>query len=769
MKATATSQGGLWVAVLLAASLSGAWAQSSGPHIGYVYPAGSRQGTTCRVVVGGQLLAGADEAYVSGTGVRAAVLEYVRPLGNNELRDADWFLRELVRRRWSLATMRTAAQSDDPPELPDHPWLRDLDHKSRGELARLRQRLFDPRQQPNTQIADQVQLEISIAPDAPPGDRELRLATPRGLTNPMLFQVGTLPEVREEDAAEPIATTVELPAVLNGQIMPGEEDRFHVRLRQGRQTVIRVQARRLVPYLADAVPGWFQPVVALLDPQRRAVAYADDNGSDPDPVLMYKAPAEGVYALEVRDAIYRGRDDFVYRVAVGELPFVTRMFPLGAREGTAATVAVAGWNLPTARLSLDTAPGGGAVRQTRLPQARGLGNELPYAVDTLPETLEAEPNDSAAAPQLVSPPVVLNGRIGQPGDVDCFRFAGRAGEEVVAEVLARRLGSPVDSLLQLTGPDGALVVANDDTDDPAAGLVAHQADSVVRVKLPVDGDYVLALSDVQGQGGDECAYRLRLGPPRPDFVLRVTPAGLALGPGRSGTVTVQAIRRDGLAGDIDVVLKDAPAGFTARPVRIAGDKDTADMTVAAPRDVPRQAFVLQFEGSAQSGGTTLTRPAVPAEKMMQAFAYWHLVPQQEFLVAIPRPRPVPAIWRPLLPGVRWASAGPVRLPQGGTVQVQLQAPPVLGDARRTALSALRVELASHPRGLTVQGVRVTPSGLAITLQADAIIAHVGDAGNLILDVSTEVPGGGPADRAALAHERVSLGVLPPLPFEVVRP
>jgi hypothetical protein len=36
-----------------------------------------------------------------------------------------------------------------------------------------------------------------------------------------------------------------------------------------------------------------------------------------------------------RDALYRGREDFVYRIAIGELPFVTDIFPLGGRPARA--------------------------------------------------------------------------------------------------------------------------------------------------------------------------------------------------------------------------------------------------------------------------------------------------------------------------------------------------------------------------------------------------------------------------------------------------
>jgi hypothetical protein len=760
-----------WLAVLVAAGIATAWGQARGPHIGYLYPAGGQQGATFRVVIGGMILGGTDEAIISGGGVSASVVQYVRPLNNQELGDCRWFLDNMVRRRWNLTAMRYAARSEDPPELPDHPWMRNLDEKSHGELARLRARLFDPRRQPNAQIAELVEIEVTIDRTAVPGDRELRLATPGGLTNPMVFQVGTLPEVTEDSLAapgQPPNPVVALPAVINGQIMPGEVDRFHVRARQGQQLVLRMQARRLVPYLADAVPGWFQPTLALYNPQGREVAFDDDYRFDPDPVLVYKVPADGVYDLEVRDSIYRGREDFVYRIAVGELPFITQAFPLGGPVGAATVATIGGWNLATDKLSLDTSPGGMSIRQTALTQPAGVSNPVSYVVGALPEAAETEPNDTAAAAQKVTLPVVINGRIGQPGDVDAFRFDGRAGEEVVAEVMARRLNSPMDAMLQLVDAAGKVVATNDDTVDPEMGLMTHHADSYVRFKLPLDGTYRVLLAEAQHQGGGAYGYRLRLGPPQPDFALRLTPSGAVLGPGRAATLTIHAVRKDGFAGDIEVALKDAPEGFTLAKATLPGDKDTAEMTLTAPRGMPRQAIALRFEGRAQIGGATVVRPVVPAEDMMQAFAYRHLVPQQEFLATIAGSRGggVPAVWRPLLPGVTVADAGPLRLPVGGMAQVRLQAPVTLPDALHSPLRAVRFELGSRVRGISLRDTTPTPTGVTLTFKADSILAEGGYKGNLLVVASVVPPG---AESKSGRPQPISIGVLPAIPFEVVWP
>ena len=258
-----------WLTVAFAASLAIACGQpiAAAPQIGYLYPAGGQQGTTFAVEVGGQSLRNADGVRVSGEGVRASVVEYVRPLDNKELRETERFLRDIVRRRWCASVMDEVATKADGPALPDHPWLRDLDEKGPGELARLRTRLFDPKKQPNAQIEERVVLEVTIAPNAAPGDRELRVASPDGLSNPLCFQVGVLPELCETDfAGGPAAQVVDPPVLLNGQITPGEVDRIRLRAREGQKLVIRLQARALIPYLADAVPGWFQATMALYDP-----------------------------------------------------------------------------------------------------------------------------------------------------------------------------------------------------------------------------------------------------------------------------------------------------------------------------------------------------------------------------------------------------------------------------------------------------------------------------------------------------------------------
>jgi hypothetical protein len=466
-------------------------------------------------------------------------------------------------------------------------------------------------------------------------------------------------------------------------------------------------------------------------------------------------PRDGDYVLEIKDAIYRGREDFVYRVTIGELPFVTEIFPLGARAGAPASVSLQGWNLPVKELTPDTsvaAPGvqflsfGGATR----PSAR-----VPFAIDSLPETVEQEPNDTPAKPHTVNVPVIVNGRVDAPGDGDVFRFVGRAGDEIVAEVLARRLGSPLDSLLKLTDASGEQLAFNDDHEDKATGLSTHHADSWLRAVLPKDGTYYLRLGDTQRQGGSEYAYRLRLSPPRPDFELRVVPSSVSVRGGASIPLTVYALRKDGMTNEITLRLKDAPPGFSLSGARVPSNQDQIRITLTAPPTAPDEPINLRLEGQANLATGRIRRDAVPAEDLMQAFAYRHLVPMQELKVVVAGRGGFRA------PTIRIPDSSPVRIPAGGTVRVPIRA------GRGAFLANVQLELNEPPDGIAIKEVTPTRDGTEIVLESDASKVKPGFAGNLIVAAfSSRTPPAG-VGKTRPNRRPTPLGVLPAIPFEIV--
>jgi hypothetical protein len=607
------------------------------PYIGYAYPAGGQQGTTFQVKLGGQNLDGANEVLVSGTGVTAKVIECLRRLNNQET--------QLMREQ--LAELRrNSADKEDAKRM----------------MAKIEKRLSEFNQFPAcAAIAYPALVEVTIARDAKPGRRELLLATPRGVSNPLVFYVGQLPEVsrkpmlvssrqvlgREEAAlrtrpADEVEQRVTLPCTLNGQIASGEVNRYRFEARKGQRLVIAAQARELVPYIADAVPGWFQPVLTLCDANGKEVAYNDDYRFKPDPVILCEVPKDGEYVLTITDAIYRGREDFVYRISMGELPFVTSIFPLGARAGDPLKIDMKGWNLDKAGL---TPPGPDAQPGVYPVSASGkdghVSNILPFALDTLPECREKEPNNDLSHAQKVELPIIVNGRIERPGDGDVFRFTGRAGETVVAEVSARRLDSPLDSQLRLTDASGKVLAFNDDHEDLGAGVNTHHADSYLMYTLPADGAYCVHIGDTAHGGGEEYAYRLRLSAPQPDFALYIVPSSGALRGRSTAPTSVYAIRKDGFKGPIKLSVKEPQTGFVIAPASLPAEQTLVRLTVRTDLSDTKQPVNLTIQGRAEVDGREVVHDAVPAEDRMQAFLWRHLVPAQELKTLVYNPPPEP--------------------------------------------------------------------------------------------------------------------------------
>jgi hypothetical protein len=745
-------------AVCLALFLPALHAQNA-PHLAYALPAGGQQGTTVEVTAGGQFLQNVNDVYVSGLGVLATVMSAARPMN----------------------FMQSTALREHAQELQKQP----MDPAVFQELADIRVKLvtFTSTRLTSPVLAETLTLRVVISPDAATGTRELRVASPQGLSNPLIFCVGQWPEFRETETVNVVPPAgnqgnvnqlqisqpftdlaVTLPAIVNGRIKPrlaklpsgrpgqpftpGETDRYRFQARQGQNLVVAVSARELMPYLADAVPGWFQAVLTLYDAAGKELAYDDDYRFHPDPVLHYAIPKDGEYTVEIRDALYRGREDFVYRIAIGELPFVTGIFPLGTAAGTRAAVELSGWNLPEKRTSFDAhgkAPGIYSV------------DGQPFQVESLPEALEKEPNNNTATAQRIKLPLIVNGRIDQPGDWDVFRFEGRSGETVVAEVFARRLDSPLDSVLRLTDAAGKQIAFNDDSPDQGAGLETHHADSLIVAKLPATGTYFLYLGDTQQKGGPEYAYRLRIDAPRPAFELRVTPSAINAAGGMSVPLTVHALRKDGFSDAIALSLKDAPRGFNLAGAVIPAGQDQVRLTLAVPPQIQREPLKLILEGRATVQGREVIRQAVPAEDMMQAFFYRHLVPAGEWMLTVRRAGV-------LRTPARVAGAETLEIKPGESVRLRAEVslPP------NSPIEKVQYELSDPPEGLSIKEVLPVPGGAEIVFQCDAAKAKPGLKGNLILDISGERTAPAANGRPAAANrQRVPLGTLPAIPFEIV--
>ena len=151
--------------------------------------------------------------------------------------------------------------------------------------------------------------KVVIAPGVPEGDRFIFMRTSQGITQPMRFVVGSLPEIVEEEAEgdEP-AREVNLPVTINGRIFPREDvDAWSVNLPAGKTITARADSQRL-GYPLEAK-------LTLLDPKGKTVAEAVNKGNQ-DPSLKFVTKTAGKHTLTITDARGDGGPSFVYRLTM---------------------------------------------------------------------------------------------------------------------------------------------------------------------------------------------------------------------------------------------------------------------------------------------------------------------------------------------------------------------------------------------------------------------------------------------------------------------
>jgi hypothetical protein len=194
------------------------------------------------------------------------------------------------------------------------------------------------------------------------------------------------------------------------------------------------------------------------------------------------------------------------------------------------------------------------IRHWRLWNGQGATPAMKFVVGDLPEIVEQE-IEGDPVPALVRLPVTINGRIFPRENVDIWSFVVRKGQTVCCEVNAARLGSPLDSRLEVRDPAGQVIAENDDT---------FGADSFVRFTAAVDGTYQVRIHDINYRGGQAYVYRLTL--TADPHVDRVYPLG-----GRRGSKVKFEVTGQGLPKEpVEIVLPEAGGSPLAQRLNLGG-------------------------------------------------------------------------------------------------------------------------------------------------------------------------------------------------------
>jgi hypothetical protein len=359
-------------------------------------------------------------------------------------------------------------------ELPDLP---DIRLGSNGTPSTIDLGPLPPR--------NQVTVEVDVDPEAPIGPVRFRLLTPLGTSPEGSFLVepfyGESNDKEPNDTAEN-AVEVFLPAILTGVISkPGDVDLFQITVAAGEELVFDNGG----PEIGSAL----MPVISILDAEGQVLHTVQADASR----FAHKFAKAGKYYVRVADYQQSGRGSNFYRIKVGSFPIVTSAYPLGVQRGAKRAVEMKGTQV--AKQEVAGTPDRGMIDSVEV-RPKGAFNTVRLAIGDEPEV------DVTTASTTLNVPSTANGVLTPDRATQQFRFRGVKGQPVVLEVNARRLGSKLDSLIEIADAQGKPVPVAIARPVMETALTLRDGDATSRgIRIAAwtgwaPGDYILIGSEV---------------------------------------------------------------------------------------------------------------------------------------------------------------------------------------------------------------------------------------------------------------------------------
>jgi len=572
---------------------------------------------------------------------------------------------------------------------------------------------------------------VTVAKNTPPGTYEARAVSYLGISTARAFVVAPADsrEVPEQGnhATRDSAMSIEVNSVISGSVASRGIDWYRFRTKAGQRVLLEIHAERIDSRLDGLLIAY--------DTEGRELSRNRDTYGR-DPFLEVGDEVDREYFLAVSDILYRGGDEYFYRLKISDRPHIDLIDPPAGEPGSTGTYTLYGRNLPDSRLSESVEISGHRLEsvqvkitlpevastpetfhpgQPRQGMLRGFdyryrdSNVIRVGFATAPVVPELTGQDM----QRVDVPCEISAGFDRTNDEDVFRFRTQKDRIYCVEAIADRMGSPVDVYLVLhkvtTAPDGAeaLTAVTDNDDMPSFfridgknSINPDTSDAAVVFTSDHDGDYQVTVVNQFGSGGVTARYRLAIRQPVPDFDLLATferplPTGRTgysvtptLRRGATAGIRIVAPRQDGFDGDIVITAEDLPPGVTATPLTLTGRTDRGLLVLSAGPDADSWAGRICIIGRAQADGQELVR-----EARFAALVWGHI-----FADSI-RVRSRLTQWIPL--GVNEHEQAPVRLEAvdrtartvevGGTLEL-----PVKVTDNGTRVGTLTVE----PHGLS---------------------------------------------------------------------
>ena len=555
----------------------------------------------------------------------------------------------------------------------------------------------------------QIKVKFTIEADAVPGVRDFRMIGPSGpstLGQLVVTRDPVLIESAANDTRE-TAQTVTVPATLCGCVEKAEDvDFYRFHLDQPATLTFQCLAMRLQDRIHD-LQTHVDPILTLRNAVTGSTLMASDNAFAADPFVSAQLES-GDYFLEVRDVRYQGNKYWNYAIEVTDRPYVSQVFPNIVSVGQTTQLELVGNHLTAsaaefpAPMDLLQAGSETCTVDATLQLNDTPLNPIPVVVTGDPVITENEGDNNAIATAFpITLPGTIAGRIESESDIDCYSFEARKGDRLSVEVIARRCGSNLDSIIRILNDKGAALTENDDA--RLWGRRTIQDSMIENWTCPADGRYVVEIRDVHLRGSAGAVYGLKIAAATPRFDLVLDTDKTWLTPGTCAALFVRANRRNGFDGEIQLAIEGLPEGVTASCGRILSGKSVDGCIVLqASPDAKLTAGNVRVYGTAtipQEGTdpVLLRTEAIPMQEIYMPGGGRSHFPVQMHTVAVGHPSD--------LRGVR-LSTQEVSLKPGESVAVNVELARAEGFEKNVTLDVLFQHLSSVfantlPPGVTI--------------------------------------------------------------------
>ncbi|MFM7033752.1 MAG: hypothetical protein ACKOYJ_00955 [Planctomycetia bacterium] len=434
-----------------------------------------------------------------------------------------------------------------------------------------------------------VKATLSIPVDCPLGPHRMRVRTAEGLSELRVFRVHGTEQAAEKEpnneaaAAMPVTRGTAIWGTLDNE----DVDVFAIHLAAGERIAAVVEAVALEQQMLD-------PHLELVDADGFTIAACDDHPLlAQDAALAATVEEDGDYFLRIRETAYGGGNG-LYLLHVGDFPVPHVAWPPGGALGGPLGVEWLGDpSGPFEGQAALVGPGIDGVCRVR-PSRDGTLSPVavPFRATAAPIVIETDAGKEPEKAIKATAPCAIAGRMDASDDVDWFRVEAPRGSKWKVTGWGRRLGSPVDLVVNVHRDDAQRqrITGNDDTGGP---------DSMVQVTVPDEEAFLLRVNDFQRRGGGEFVYWIDVEPLAPSVVVSVPPAQtktqqrlvVAVPRGNRMALFFNATRTE-CSAPVTPDFTGLPAGVTA---------------LASAFEQPATGGLVVFEAAPDAGvGTTMT-------------------------------------------------------------------------------------------------------------------------------------------------------------------